>query len=317
MKERRRRIITGLVFVVISLVVAFPCLGEVIDRVVAIVNKEVITQSELERETRARIGRAQVAPSPEIYREVLQGLVEQKLILGEAVNLEITVSEREVDRAIGTIEKQNNVTTADIRTALEEQGITWEEYRQQVREDIMRNQAITMKVQSQVGVTDKDINAYYEEHTDEFVDPPKVRIEQLLFPIPAGATAEQRNAAAQKAEEVLKRVKAGHDFRTVAIEVGVIQEGDSLDLGYFNKGELLEPLDRAAFAVPIGSVSEIIETPRGYFIIRVLDRQEESSKTIEEAGGDISGEIFREKARKRFEEWMEELYQQAYIEFKL
>ena len=115
---------------------------------------------------------------------------------------------------------------------------------------------------------------------------------------------------------MLDRVSRGQDFHAVAVDTGIIEEGDSLDLGYFNQGELMDSLDRAAFSIPVGSVSEIIETPRGYIIIRVLDRQETSSVSLDVLEEEVSEEIYQEKVRKKYEEWMEELYQEAYIEVK-
>jgi peptidyl-prolyl cis-trans isomerase SurA len=317
MKLRKHKIFIGWSIVVLSAFVVLPCSAKIIDRVVALVNDDAITLSELTRETMARMGGAQTAPSPEVYQQVLYGLIEQKLILREAIKLETSISDREVDQAIERIRRQSNVSVEEIKAALGTQGIEWEEYRQQVREDIMRNQAVAIKVRSQAGVTDKDLNNYYENHIEEFLETAKVRIEQLFFPIPAGATVEQRNAVVREAEEVLARVNDGHDLSVVAVEAGVIEEGESLDLGYFNKGDLLEPLDEAAFSIPVGSVSDVIETPRGYTIIRVVDRQEETLRTLEEVAEDITDEIYQEKVKKRFQEWIDELYQEAYIEIKL
>ena len=318
MKAGKKQVV--FVFAIIILLicsVGSSTFGEIIDRVVAIVNEQVITQSELEREVRARTAQAQVMPTPDIYREVLSGIIEQKLILEESKELEIVVTDREVDRSIDRIAQQNNVSVEEIKLAISEQGLTWQEFRQQVMEDMVRNQVVGIKVRSQVSVTDMDLQEYYEEHRDEYEQPPRVRIEQLFFPVPAEATVEQRDAVAGKAKEVLGRVNKGEDFHGVAVDVGIIEENDSLDLGYFNKGELMDALDREAFIIPVGSVSDIIKTPRGYAIIRVLDRQEEASVSLDVLEEDVSEEIYQEKMRKRYEEWLKELYQEAYIEVKM
>ena len=181
MKSGRGRFICAAGLIVLVCSIATLSFGEIIDQVVAIVNEQVIIQSELEREVRARTGQAQVMPTPEIYREVLAGIIEQKLILEEAKELEIFVTDREVDRSVEKIAQQNNVSVEEVKAAIQDQGLTWDDFRQQIRDDMVRNQVVGMRVRAQVGVTDLDLQKYYEDHRDEYEKPPRVRIEQLFF----------------------------------------------------------------------------------------------------------------------------------------
>lgn len=291
--------------------------GEIIDRVVAIINGDVITMSELEHEARGRLKQSGQTPSPDFYRELLSVIIEQRLILREAAQAHVAAGDREIDQAIERVTKQNNITVDQLKQALQEQGLTWAEYRKQIRDDIIRNQIIGMKVQSQVSVTDKDYAEYLEGRQSEHVESPKVKIEQLSFPLPEGAGQDARDQSAQKAEAAHQRVNSGADFRTVAEELGLIKAGESVDFGYFSKGELVGALDEAAFSLPVGSVSNVIETGRGFFIIRVVDRKEAGSRSVDEVKDEVREQIFRAKAEKKYREWIEELYANAYIEVKL
>jgi peptidyl-prolyl cis-trans isomerase SurA len=291
--------------------------GEIIDRVVAIVNKEVITLSELLEAAQLRAPEANPNLTLEKYREILRNMIDQKLIEQEANQTEIKVSDREVDEFIERFKKRNAITTSQLKEALKQQGLTWEKYREKLREEIKRSQVISQKIHSQVSITEKEIEEYYQSHMEDYIKPPQVKIDQIFFPFSSKLTSEEEKNLILKAEEALKRIRSGEDFQKIAQEYNPTRKSYPQDLDYFKKGELMEPLDKAAFKLRIGEVSGIIKTKKGYFIIQVLDRKEAEIKELSEVRKEIEAKIHQEKTEKKLEEWLKALYNKAYIEIKI
>jgi len=291
--------------------------GEIIDRVVAIVNKEVITLSELLEAAKLQAPEANPYLSLEKYREILWNMIDQKLIEQEANQTEIKVSDREVDEFIERFKKRNQITTSQLKEALKQQGLTWEKYREKLREEIKRSQVISQKIHSQVSVTEKEIEEYYQSHMEDYIKPPQVKIDQIFFPFSSKVTSEEEKNLLLKAEEAWKRIRSGEDFQKIAQEYNPSRKSYSQELDYFKKGELMEPLDKAAFKLNIGEVSDIIKTKKGYFIIQVLDRKEAEIKELSQVRKEIENKIHQEKTEKKFKEWLKVLHNKAYIEIKI
>jgi peptidyl-prolyl cis-trans isomerase SurA len=284
---------------------------------VAVVNKEVITFSELEKKVRLQAPPGSAQPSMVDYRGIVEEMVNQKLIDQETRQMQVRVREKEIDEFLEKFAARNKVTVAGLREAVEEKGFTWEAYRAEVRNELRRNEAISQKVQAQVSITDKEVKEFYEANQTQYFAPARVRIEQLFFAFPPEATEDGKAVLALKASDALNRVKAGESFQKVADAYRETAGGAGSDLGYLGKGQLIGPLDQAAFTLPIGKVSEVIATEKGYGIIRVLDRQEESTKELAEVQKDIDNQLFRSKIEKKYQEWMQELRNKAYVEIKL
>lgn len=319
MKRVIRRMVSGVLAwgAVACLFVLRLAWGEIIDRVVAVVNKEVITFSELEKKVRLQTPPGGAQPGMVDFRGMLEEMVNQKLIDQETRHMQVKVREKEIDEFLEKFAKRNKLTVEGLRAAVEEKGVTWEAYRTEVRNELRRNGAISQKVQGQVSVTDKEIREFYEAHQAEYFSPARVRIEQIFFAFPQDSNADNKEVLARKASEALKRVKAGESFQNVAGAYRETAGAAGSDLGYLGKGELIGTLDQAAFSLPIGAVSEVIATEKGYGIIRVLDRQEESTKKLEEVRQDIESQLYRMKMEKKYQEWMQELRNKAYVEIKL
>jgi peptidyl-prolyl cis-trans isomerase SurA len=291
--------------------------GEIIDRVVAVVNREVITYSELEKKLQLQAPPGSAQPSMMDYRGVVEEMVNQKLIDQETRQMQIRVKEKEVDEFLEKFAKRNKLTVPELRAAVEGKGLTWESYRTEVRNEIRRNDAISQKVQGQVNITDREVQEYYQANKEQYFAPARVKIEKLFFAFLGDVTPEGKAELARKAGEALERLKSGESFQQVAEAYGESGGGAPSDLGYLGKGELIGPLNEAAFTLPVGALSNVIATEKGYGIIRVVDRQEESTKGLEEVRQDIDNQLFRIKIEKKYQEWMQELRDRAYVEIKI
>jgi peptidyl-prolyl cis-trans isomerase SurA len=292
---------------------SFAARAEVVDEVVAVVNSEVITRSELLRVAQVQFSNA----DPSRYREVLEKLIDQKLIDQATKDMPIKVSEKEIDEMIQGFKTNNKITDDQLKDALRQQGLTWEEYRNEFREGIRRYQVITQMLRSQISLSDTEIKDYYQKHPDDFFEPAQVKLEQIFFPVPDQATPEKKKAVSQSAEESLKKIKSGEDFQKVAQGLNLPENNTSCDVGMYKKGELMNTLDREAFTLKPGEMSNVISTNKGYCIIRVLERSEEKTKKIEEVNGAISNYLFQQKMEDKLQEWLQELRTNAYIDIKL
>ncbi|MBN2468238.1 MAG: peptidyl-prolyl cis-trans isomerase, partial [Deltaproteobacteria bacterium] len=299
---------------VIVLLLGAPANGEVIDKVVGIVNEDIITLSELLNVTQRHTLDSNALNSSGKMNEILQQLIEQKLIAQEARKSAVIVSDAEVDASIEKFKESNQISTDQLKQALQEQGVPWNEYREQFREEIGKQHLLAAKVRSQVTITDKDAEDYYEAHLEEYVVPPRVRIEQLFFPVASAAPDKTKDDLLATANQALARIRSGESLQAVASIYNLAREGDSVDLGYFKKGELMAPLDAAAFSLGAGNVSDVVVTEKGYFIIRVLEKTDAQTKTVEEVKEVISNALYRQKMEKKYQEWMQQLRDKAYID---
>ncbi len=149
-----------------------PVRAEIVDEVVAIVNAEIITRSDLLRAAKFQF----LNPDPSRYREVLERLVDQKLIDQATQGMEIKISEKEVDALIAEFKQSNQITDAQLVEILQQLGLTWEEYREQVRISLRRNHAVAQTIRSEITLNDKEITEYYQQHPEEFFEPAQVKI---------------------------------------------------------------------------------------------------------------------------------------------
>jgi peptidyl-prolyl cis-trans isomerase SurA len=295
------------------MMLSFSVQAEVVDEVVAVVNNEVITLSELVRVAQVHFSNA----DPSRYREVLEKLIDQKLIDQASKDMSIKVSEKEIDAMIQGFKENNKITDVQLKDALQQQGLTWEEYRKEIREGIRRNQVIGQMVRSKISVSEKEIKDYYQKHPNDFFEPAQVKLEQISFPVPDQATPEKKKAVSQTAEESLKKIKSGEDFQKVAQRLNLPENNTACDVGVYKKGELMNSLDQEAFALKPGEISKVISTDKGYCIVRVLERSEEKTKKIEEAHEAISNYLLQQKMEDKLQEWLQELRTDAYIDIKI
>jgi peptidyl-prolyl cis-trans isomerase SurA len=307
--------VCGLIFFLsIFLMMLFSSVrAEVVDEVVAVVNNEVITLSELLRVVQVHFSNA----DPSRYREVLEKLIDQKLIDQATKDMPIKVSEKEIDAMIQGLKEKNKITENQLKDELQQQGLTWEEYRNEISEGIRRNQVLTQTIRSQISLTEKEIIDYYQKHPNDFFEPAQVKLEQIFFPVPDQATPEKKKAVLQSAEESLKKIKSGEAFQKVAQGMHLPENNPSCDVGVYKKGDLMGALNEEAFTLKPGEISNVIATDKGYCIIRVLEGFEEKTKKIDEAREAIANYLFQQKMEDKLQEWLQELRTNAYIDIKI
>jgi peptidyl-prolyl cis-trans isomerase SurA len=302
---------------------------EVIDRVVAIVNDDLITLSEL-KDTSLSLDPTSQQPLDD--RTILNQMVESKLFEQEAKKRGLTVSDEELDASIAEVRSKYGLNEDQMEEVLKKQNLTPETFREQWRVQTLGNKLLDSQLRNKIVVTDDEIVEYYKQNYGEIdyssnfteTSEEEVEVAHILIS-PDTPNAEDR------AIEVAELAKSGNDFGTLAREYSddsfTADKGGNL--GTFKKGDLIEQLEIAVERTPEGKVSGPVQSPAGYHILKVVKRTgPDSVQTKDEPAGDetfisdsqkeeIRQVITREKAQAQLKTWLEDMRSKAYVEIKL
>ena len=297
----------------------------VMDRIVAVVNDEVITLSEWESAFlpyQERMDASYQGPDREKAAAdsklmLLNRMIDNLLMEQEARKTGITVSNGEVTEAIKDMQKQRKISEDEFIKSLEQEGLTLDSYRKGIRDQLMRIQLIRREIRSRVTVTDEEIGEYYRKHREDYEGNETVRIKQILFVLPNEADAAGKEKIRADAEAVHKRLINGEPFNELSARYSQGPEAaGGGDIGYIEKGAILHEVDEVAFSMPLNQISNVIESSIGFHIIQVIDRRGGSVKAIDSVREEIREKIEREKMEKKFSEWLDELRKKSHIEIK-
>lgn len=296
-----------------------------IDKVVAVVNDEVITLSEIHKEGKPLIQRIREELSEDTrarqmqitQRQILDALILRRLQLQEAKKEKVVVEQSEVTATIEQIKKERGLTNAQFTEALARENLTLEELRTRVWEQLTVDRLITRKVRTSIVVSDEEVARYSETQADGFQQTASMRIRHIFIGIPREPSPEDVAGARTRAAEASERLKRGEDFGRVAAEYSdgaTAREGG--DVGVIRQGDMDPLLERVAFSLKPGSISEIIHTAGGFHIIKVEERMTGDTATAE-AREQIRQRLFLEKLKQRMDAYLADLKQKAYIQVRL
>lgn len=304
---------------------AVPASGEVADRIVAIVNDDIITLSELNTTFEPYMKRieAQLAgkDKEKVVAEgrtaILNRMIDNKLIEQEAKKSGIVIKDEEVMGTIRDMLKGRNMQMSDLLQALSKDGLTFDGYKQDLKEQLQRQQLVRREIRAKLVVTDDEIGDYYRQHRDEYEGKEAIRLKQILLPLPLGADPAIRERARELAESILKRIKNGEPFEALAAQFSPGSATAGGDIGFVEKGHMLPEVEKVALNLGVGDVSPVIETSQGFYIIQVVDKRGAGLKPIIEVRQEIQRKLEDEKASKKFEQWVADLRSKSLVDIKL
>jgi peptidyl-prolyl cis-trans isomerase C len=245
--------------------------------VIARVNGQDITKAEFDRALKSIEGRAGPVPDTrrdEVYRGLIDQLVRLQLLKQEAAARKIAVTDAEVDKRIAEVKQQ--FPSEDVfKEMLKTQQITEERFRVDARDDLAVSKMLTEALKDKTAVTPEQIDAFYKSNPDRFKQGERVRASHILVTVPEGADGPTKDKAREKAEGLLKQIKAGGDFAALA-KANSADPGSAInggDLGFFSPGQMVGPFNDVAFKLAPGSVSDLVETQFGFHIIKVVEKQ--------------------------------------------
>jgi parvulin-like peptidyl-prolyl isomerase len=312
-------IITG-IFIYVS------AYGEIIDRIVAIVNGDSITLSELNNAFepyRKKIDDSYTGPDKEKIIEsnrmaMLKKMIDNILIGQEAKKSGIAISDNEVTEMINDMLSRRRIKVEDLQSELAKENSTMETYRKEVKEHLLRMRLLRREVRSRITVSEEEIGDYYLKNREAYEGKEAVRIKQILILYPNNPDEKIKANLWKQIDAIHKRLLSGEPFEQLAMQYsqgpGAAAGGD---IGYIEKGAMLPAVETAAFRLKMDEISEVIKSSVGFHIIKVVDKRGAGIKPINSVRDEIKAKIEEEKADKKYDEWIQELRSKSLIDIKL
>ena len=317
----------GLLCATSFVLAAGPAPAAVVERIVAVVNGEIILESQLEERGKVMFAEAKKDPDPvarkrreaSLRREVLDHLVDEELLSQQARELKIVVTPQDVDRMVDDVKKRNNLDDTTLVDALAQQGMDLVSYREVVKKQITRLRVLDVTVRARVSVTDEDVRRYYESNLKQLGADRKVRASHIFLGIPPEATAAEADQIRRRALELVQRARGGEDFAKLARENSqdTATRSEGGDLGYFGRGMLPPAVEEIVFSMAPGEVRGPVRAERGFHVIKLVDRKDEKARPFEDVKEQIREQLMQQEMEKHTRTWLAEMRRKAHVAIRL
>jgi peptidyl-prolyl cis-trans isomerase SurA len=309
-----------------TIVTAFPTISmaEVLNGIAAIVNDEIITSYEVDKEKNLLLkevekgGPLSDSDKEKLRSVALNRLIEKKLVDQKIKDLNITVSDEELRQTIDDVKKQNKMTQENLIAALRTQGLSFDKYQAQLREQIERVKLMGQEVRSKIQVGDKELREYYKANQQKYSTDEHFRARHIFFRLPQDPDPKELSKVMTRAMIVLQEARSGADFAELAKKYSDDPQAakDGGDLGTFKRGDMMQAIEDHVINMSAGEISDLVNTPAGFHIIKLEERTPGKIRTFEEVKGEIEELLYKKKSEERFNQWLAELKKAASIEIK-
>ena len=286
--------------------------------VLARVNGEAVTKADFDRLIKNMELRAnQPVPAErrdEVYRKALEQLVTYTVLSQETRARQVSATDAEVESGVKQMRGQFPSDEA-FKEALEARGMTLDKLKADTRIDISINKMVEAEVSTAAPPTDVQVREFYDKNPDKFKQEESIRASHILFRVDENADAATKKKTMDQAQSVLKQARAGADFGELAKKHsadGSAQQGG--DLNFFTHGQMVPAFDQAAFALKTGEISDIVETPSGFHVLKVLERRPGGDATLEESRPQIETLLQQQKEKEALSQLLAKLKTEARIE---
>ncbi len=315
MTKTEGRLLFALVAVLIQLMLAGTSVAEVVDRIVAEVNNDIITLSELQNMAKTVETQAGVKPkgqdAKKMQREMLEALIDRKLAKAEAKRRGIVVADKEVNEAMAQFKKRNNIPDDEVfAKGLAQAGLSIKEFRQQLADQMTQERLLVVVVGTKVSVSDADVRRLYDQQYKK--GGTQVHIVTLRMPFPSGATEAQKEEIKQKAETILNAVKRGESLAGAAGQFSLRPS----DVGFVAQSDLDPRLAQYLDKLKPKEVAPIL-TQEGIQLMQVAGRRSGEARPFEAAAPEIRRILQQQEMEKYFAEWVKTLREKAHIKIML
>lgn len=299
----------------------------IVDRVVAVVNDEVVLSTELMMRVapmafelnKITDPRERARRQEKLSSQILDEMINEQLVTQAAAAAKLEVSSKEVEAAIKDLKKQNNLDDDQLADALRMQGYSMSSYRRDVRNQILRMRAVNTLVRPKVSITEDDLRAKYDETARRSAQVSEVHLQHVLITVPADASKEAQAAARARASEVIGKAKAGEDFaklaETYSDDPATKNTGGAL--GWIERGTIATEWEVIVFAMSKGETRGPINGPRGLHVFHVSDVKDSKQEKFEDVKERLRNELYRVELDKQTRVWVDELRKKAHFEIKL
>lgn len=320
-----RRVSTLAVCMIVASV--FACANaraEMVDRIVANVNGEIILYSELQQQIKVleknmpMLNVTDPAKKAQVEREILTQMIRQKLADMEAERLKVTVATSEVDQRVQQILEQNHSTLAQLEVNLKANGQTLDKFRAQIKKDMERERLVERVCNSKVLIGDKQVEAFLSGEKGESASTSQ-KIHLGLIVLPVGDKYGKPEEAEKTGREILDKLKGGADFQSLAKQYSkgpAAQEGG--DVGYLASDEIAPFIAQGIRNLRKDQVSGLVQGPGGYYIIKILGIDSKKvSKSDSALREKVRRNLYEQEVNRKFEEWVHDLESKAFIQISL
>jgi len=292
---------------------------EVLPDVIARVNGEEVSHTELERAIESVEARAGGPVPPEqrdqIYRDILEQIIGFQLLVQEGEARNLTPPDADIESRVEQVRAQFPAP-GDFEKMLEERQLTVDDVRADARRDAIVQRLLESEMASRATVDTEDVDAFYRDNPDQFQQGESVRASHILVSVASGADDAAREAARTKAADLLAQIRGGADFATLAREhsndPGSAANGG--DLGFFQQGQMVGPFNDAAFTLEPGTVSDLVETEYGYHIIKVAEKQPGRTIALDEVRPQVEQYLQQRKRQEQTDAFIDELRTKGSVE---
>lgn len=261
--------------------------GQPADYIVAVVNSDPITNSELQRSVQRVVKdlnrqRAELPPMEELRKRVLERLINERAQLQVARESGIRVDEAQVDQSEQAIARQNQIDVTELRRRVAADGIDAKQFRNQLRDQIMLSRLHEREVQGRLRISEADIDAFIAEQQAGNTDAQaqEVNLAHLLIAVPEKASTEQVEQLQQQAQKVLARVRAGEDFAALVQELSAADRSNGGQLGLRRADRYPPSFITATQSLAVGGVSELVRSGAGFHILKVAERRAPAAAAV-------------------------------------
>jgi len=299
---------------------------QVMEEIIAKVNGEIVTRGDLQRaraEARAELERQKTPPAKaqemltEFEKNALRDKIDQLLLVQKGKDLDIKV-ETDVIRQLAEIQKQTGIADPEKFHEMvhEQTGMTFEDYKQDMTNQMLQQRVIRQEVMSRMQVPHQDIEKYYNEHKKEFVRDERVFLREILIST-EGKDEAGVAAAKKKADDLVKRARGGEKFGQMALDNSdAVTAKQGGDLGGWKKGELASQVENAVWDKERGYVTDPIRVANGFLILKVEEHQKAGQASLDEVEPEIMDKILSPKMQPALREYLTKLREQAFLEIK-
>ena len=293
----------------------------VLDEIVARVNSDIITLSELQttlKQLHEELQEANQDPAKVAAefarrkRSILRVIIQNKVMVQKAEEAGLTATaDADVAAYLERVRQENGIPSLDVLDQyLRQRGSSLAAYKERVKEQMITQNLLQTFVYSKVTLLTPEVEAYYKEHAADFTEPGRVHLAEILF-LKEGKPRDQVEKSAQAALERLNQGEAFEDVAKAVSQGPTASRGG--DIGSFNKGSMNDKVEAVAFQLPIGEHSQIIETEYGFQIIKILDRTPATVKPLDEVRPQIAEKLYQIKAEPELKQYLSKLYEESYI----
>lgn len=294
--------------------------GTVVEDVVVRVNDQIISRSDIERaedqfEQDAAQNHASAADMEKAQKNLLRDMIDKQLLISRAKELGLN-ADADVIRQLDDIRKTNHMDSLDdLEKAAKQQGISFEDFKAQIRNQILTQQVVREEVGRRLQMNQAEELAYYNEHKADFVQPEQVRLSEILVPLSETASPAEIATAEAKANDLKAKVTAGASFADVAKKSsGGPSAAQGGELGMYKRGALAKVLEDATFSLPVGSSTQPIRTRQGFVILQVNAHDQAGTAPIEQVEQQIQEQLYMQAMQPALRAYLTKLRQDSYVD---